>query len=111
MLHTSAVEPGTLSVLKRLMQMPALDQFSLVGGTALALRFGHRTSIDIDLFRADSINQQEIENALADEFGGDFVFEKTKITFAVFCRIQDVKIDIVRYPHQLVAPWETVDGI
>ena len=41
MLHTETVEPRTLSLLKKLMEVPSLQQFSLVGGTALALRFGH----------------------------------------------------------------------
>ena len=36
MLQTQTVEPGTLSVLKNLMKLTELNQFSLVGGTALS---------------------------------------------------------------------------
>jgi len=36
--------------LKRLMEIPFLKPFSLVGGTALALKYGHRSSVDLDLF-------------------------------------------------------------
>jgi len=50
MLHLETVEPGTFSVLERLMRIKALQPFSLVGGTALSLRYGHRTSVDLDLF-------------------------------------------------------------
>ncbi|MCK5703650.1 MAG: nucleotidyl transferase AbiEii/AbiGii toxin family protein [Cyclobacteriaceae bacterium] len=50
MLYQKAVEPNTLSLLKKLQQIPELYSFYLVGGTALALKFGHRISIDIDLF-------------------------------------------------------------
>ena len=50
MLHTKTVEPGTFSLLKELMEVPTLEHFALVGGTALALRYGHRSSIDLDLF-------------------------------------------------------------
>ncbi|MDI9563591.1 MAG: nucleotidyl transferase AbiEii/AbiGii toxin family protein [Bacteroidota bacterium] len=32
------------------MKVPALKPFSLVGGTALSLRYGHRGSMDLDLF-------------------------------------------------------------
>ena len=39
MLQTQAIEPGTLSILKALMEMPELQSFHLVGGTALALNF------------------------------------------------------------------------
>jgi len=44
MLYTEAIESGTFSVLKELMQISSLQSFSLVGGTALALRYGHRSS-------------------------------------------------------------------
>jgi len=32
------------------MEIPELKGFSLVGGTALSLLYGHRISIDLDLF-------------------------------------------------------------
>jgi hypothetical protein len=41
MLYTEAIESGTFSVLNKLMRLPSLQAFSLVGGTALALRYGH----------------------------------------------------------------------
>ena len=42
MLYFETVEPGTLSLLKELMTIPELRSFSLVGGTALSLQYGHR---------------------------------------------------------------------
>ena len=48
MQHTETVESRTLSLLKKLKVMPSLKLFALVGGTALSLRYGHRSSIDID---------------------------------------------------------------
>jgi len=50
MLHTETVESGTFSLLKELMVLPSLKPFSLVGGTSLSLRYGHRSSDDLDLF-------------------------------------------------------------
>jgi len=58
MLQYSAVEPRTLDILKGLMQIPALNDFSLVGGPALALYFGHRASVDIDLFSTNEFNNE-----------------------------------------------------
>lgn len=49
-LHTEAVPPALLDVLRHLASTPELEDFHLVGGTALALRLGHRQSVDIDLF-------------------------------------------------------------
>ncbi|MCW3074174.1 MAG: hypothetical protein JWP69_1243 [Flaviaesturariibacter sp.] len=50
MLQKHTATPELLKVLKRLMELPALDNFRLVGGTALSLMKGHRRSDDIDLF-------------------------------------------------------------
>ena len=111
MLQTSTVEPDTLSLLKRLMNVPELKGASLVGGTALALKFGHRKSIDLDLFINENFNQKEIEKALEREFKNEFVYEPTKITFVVFCNIQNIKVDIVHYPHPTINPTELVDEI
>ena len=58
MLHFETVESNTLSILNELMNMPELMEFSLVGGTALSLLYGHRISVDLDLF---SINPLKIQ--------------------------------------------------
>lgn len=50
MLHLETVTPETLDLIRKLMQEKCLEHFKLVGGTALALKLGHRTSVDIDLF-------------------------------------------------------------
>ncbi|MBI2967887.1 MAG: nucleotidyl transferase AbiEii/AbiGii toxin family protein [Bacteroidetes bacterium] len=111
MLQISAIEPRTFSVLKRLMKLHELKNFSLVGGTALALKFGHRRSVDLDLFCDKKINQQKITAGLQKEFGSDFFYEPSKIAFAVFCKIQNIKVDIVHYPHPVVKIPQTIKGI
>lgn len=49
-LHEHTVSPLLMTVLKTCMSSPVFDAFRLVGGTALSLQRGHRTSADIDLF-------------------------------------------------------------
>ena len=75
MLQTKAIESGTFSVLKDLMTLPEMNQFSLVGVTALALRFGHRSSIDIDLFFHEKFEQPLIIKALEKNFGERFEYK------------------------------------
>jgi len=99
MLHTEAVEPGTFSLLKMLMEIPSLRQFSLVGGTTLALRYGHRTSEDIDLFSHEKFNHQLIITELEDIFKHRFVYKQQNTQFGIFCFIDNVKVDIVHFPH------------
>ena len=63
MLSYETVEPRTLELLKSLMQEPAFNDMRLVGGTALALQYGHRQSIDLDFFgdlTCELENTQEI---------------------------------------------------
>lgn len=50
MLSYETIEPHTLELLKRIMSEPFFNGMRLVGGTALALQYGHRQSIDLDLF-------------------------------------------------------------
>lgn len=45
MLQTQTVEPRTLELLRKLQSELLMSSFNLVGGTALALRIGHRKSI------------------------------------------------------------------
>lgn len=49
-LHFNTVTPLLKSILEDLMQADPFASFRLVGGTALSLYYGHRMSVDIDLF-------------------------------------------------------------
>jgi predicted nucleotidyltransferase component of viral defense system len=107
MLQTKTVEPGTFSILKELMEIPSLNPFSLVGGTALALRYGHRSSEDLDLFYHEKFDQAVIVKDLESAFKKRFVYKQEHTTFGIFCFIDDIKVDIVHYPHLPIAPIET----
>ena len=111
MLHLETLEPGALAILKRLMAVPALQDYSLVGRTALALRYGHRLSVDLDLFSERKMDHAKVLKGLSKEFGGDFEYKPSKATWAVFCRVAGVKVDVVRYPHTRIAEVVEIDGI
>jgi len=111
MLHTKTVEPGTFSLLKELMEIPSLKPFSLVGGTALSLRYGHRSSEDLDLFYHEKFDQPGIVNDLESAFKQRFVYKQEHTTFGIFCFIDEIKVDIVHYPHAPIAPVEIERGI
>ncbi|MBL7905739.1 MAG: nucleotidyl transferase AbiEii/AbiGii toxin family protein [Bacteroidales bacterium] len=111
MLHPETVESGTFSLLRELMELPALAPFSLVGGTALALQFGHRSSIDIDLFYHEEFDHREIVAALEKEFGSRFDYKQQHTRFGIFCFIDNVKVDLVHYPHQQISDILIENGI
>ena len=111
MLHTETVEPGTFSLLKKLMTLRSLHPFSLVGGTALALRYGHRSSVDLDLFYHEKFDHALIENELSLEFGSDLEYESGHKQLGIFCYIQKIKVDIIYFPHTPIAEFVVEDKI
>lgn len=72
MLHIETVEPGTFSIPERLMSLEALNGFSLVGRTALSLRYGHRKSVDLDLFSVEKLDHEKITQGLKNVFKDGF---------------------------------------
>jgi len=78
MLHWNTVNKFLAASLIDLMHAPELENFRLVGGTALSLYLGHRLSIDIDLFTDApyrSVDFDSIEKFLHKKFKyvtGDF---------------------------------------
>jgi hypothetical protein len=107
MLHFNAV-PGTVNkLLLELAPSPALTGFALGGGTSLALRFGHRLSVDLDYFTLaeflpdEVFDQLRIEDAL--EIG------KAKNTLSL--EVNGVKLDLLRHHYPLLSPIEYLDGI
>ena len=98
MLQKETVEPRTLELLKELQREPLLKNFNLVGGTALALRLGHRKSIDLDLFTKEEFDLEEIKEMLIEKYNLKVSYER-KQTLKGF--INNVMIDCIRfdYPH------------
>jgi predicted nucleotidyltransferase component of viral defense system len=93
------------------MGMPSLQPFSLVGGTALSLRYGHRSSIDLDLFFHNKFDHILIETELRQIFGNEFIYEGGHKKFGIFCYIKNVKVDIVYIPQLPIAAIECEDNI
>jgi hypothetical protein len=93
------------------MKLKALQPFSLVGGTALSLRYGHRTSVDIDLFCHEKFDHEPIITTLKIEFGKGYSTESKYARWGIFCYLNDVKVDIVHNPHPLIDALEITNGI
>lgn len=111
MLHLETVEPEAFSILKELMQLPALTNFNLVGGTALSLKYGHRKSVDLDLFTTAPFENDKVFKALINYYKNNFIAEDKPAGFGIFAYIKDVKTDIIHHPYPLIRPLEEIDGI
>ena len=111
MLQISTIEPATLVVLKKMMSIPELADFSLVGGTALALRYGHRKSVDLNLFSPSEFDMDTITAALERTFPTTYQHISNN-EIGIFGYIENVKIDLVKYHfHPIIAPIIVEDGI
>lgn len=111
MLHTESVHEGTLELLEELMSLDFLKSFSLVGGTALALKFGHRISEDLDLFSIEDFDKYALLENLKNQFGERMLYEERGNVLGIFCYIDKVKVDIIKYRHPLIKPVEMFDSI
>ena len=70
MLQYGTVEPHTLDLIKELMAIPDLENLYLVGGTALALYYGHPLSINLDLFSTTDFKNEPLLPLLENKFPG-----------------------------------------
>jgi predicted nucleotidyltransferase component of viral defense system len=92
------------------MEITELQDFCLVGGTALSLMYGHRTSVDLDLFTNVTFDNTIIVQALENCFEIELDI-RTSSHFGIFCFIGDVKVDIVRFPHPVIRSTLEINGI
>ena len=67
-LHSEVCRPSLYAVLKDLMGADELQDFYLVGGTAIALHLGHRESYDVALFSSSSFNASQMTFNLTKKF-------------------------------------------
>lgn len=117
----NSMPKATEKLFKVISQMEEIKDFTLVGGTALAIHIKHRTSEDLDFF----INKNKINTALQhkiddmhsklvqlgylvsevgenDEFQQDYNISGVKITYHV-TSVTDLMQDIVKYGHINIA--------
>ena len=75
------------------------SDFGLVGGTAIALQIGHRSSIDFDLFTRSTLNHDRIRKEIRDfyEIKSILVEEPNELTLVV----EGVKITFLNYPFEI----------
>ncbi len=99
MLSYCTIAPHTLELLKHLMAAPLLDNCRLVGGTSLALQYGHRSSVDLDLF-GDIPEEDFVFIDILEQFGKVQGQKTTKLIKSFV--IDGIKVDFVNYSRY---PW------
>jgi len=108
MLYKETVAPGTLALIKELMDDELMVNFNLVGGTALSLLIGHRQSIDIDLFCDTSFDASTMAEHLQNKYQAEDI---RTLKNGIFCYIRQVKVDILAHQYPLLKPIVMDEGI
>lgn len=110
MLQESVVPSQTLELLKFLSPILADDGFYLAGGTALALRMGHRESIDLDFFTTEPFAPEQLSLKLQKLVGKiPRILQKTSGSLSL--ELCDTKLEFLLYDYQELAPREKLGGI
>ena len=99
MLSLQTVQPDTLELMRTLMRLPILSDRRIVGGTALALQYGHRRSVDLDFFGHTTEDTDELTETIREGIGQVQILSVSK-RIKVY-NIRNVKVDIVNYDY----PW------
>ena len=94
MLSYQTVNSHTLELLKKLTNEEFLSKARLVGGTALALQYGHRISIDLDFFGNIEEDNETIKEVLIN-----------------IGKLSVIKIDFVNYRYNWLDPAIEENGI
>ena len=108
MLYTNTVQPGTLGLLRQIMDFPELKGYALAGGTALALQIGHRMSVDLDFFGNEAVDKEVIIR-LMKNLGSVRPMNQTRSILIL--DVNDIKVDFVNYSYPLLLPTLQVEGI
>ena len=109
MLSLQTVLPDTLELLKVLMQQPLLKDMRLVGGTSLALQYGHRRSVDLDFFGTTTEDIDELTKMMQDCSKDLVKGGCTKRIKTYF--LNSVKVDVVNYDYKWIDEPVIEEGI
>jgi predicted nucleotidyltransferase component of viral defense system len=107
-LRKDALPEGLWDLLHRMMQTTELNDFFLVGGTALALRLGHRISVDIDLFCQSPFDSSQLLRDLDASIG---IQESSHLRNTLRGISGGIKLECISHQYPLLHPVEEVEGV
>lgn len=101
--HPEAITPKTADTLRALHACAEIGSFYLAGGTGLALRLGHRLSVDLDFFTPGRFDEEDVIQQV--ETVPDFALVERE-PHPVHATIRGIKVSLLGYPYPLLFPCE-----
>ncbi len=108
MLHRNTVTSSMMAIAQTVID--SLDKkYYLAGGTALALRIGHRTSVDLDYFINSDIDTKRLQAEIVDVFTADAVQVTFEEKNTLWLQISGVKVSFITRKEELLTPVDDVE--
>lgn len=106
-MFNKGISKDTRRSLALLGKAPWIKKFYLAGGTACALRLGHRLSFDLDFFTRADFSQKDLQKWFAQQ--GDFRLDQIKknTLLGVF---EQTKVSFFKYDYPLLAKTDLFEG-
>ena len=101
-MHKKILEQKTELIFSKIANTEIINDFYLAGGTALALQFGHRKSIDLDWFSKKPFLTDKLKKELKD-LGNLKIDSEEKDTLN--CRLDGVRLSFFEYPYKVLFPF------
>jgi hypothetical protein len=104
-MRTEILSPAQSDVLERLRALAGIEAFYLAGGTALALRMGHRRSFDFDFFTAGDFDATGLRERLRGIFGEAPVRSQAPRT--LYVDLRGVTTSFFAYDYPMLDPLDS----
>ncbi len=111
MLFKEPVTPSTLKIIQKLFSIDELNNFDLVGGTALAMQIGHRISVDIDMFSKIVFDNKQLKECLLENFQGHELTFDYEAKNTLIGSIDQIKVDFIRHSYPSIKESKAIEGI
>ena len=99
--HPEAIATAAEAALTGLRNVSLLDGFYLAGGTALALRYGHRLSRDLDFFASQAFDEERLLLGMRELSGFSLAARAPQTLHAI---VQETKVSFLGYPYPVLFP-------
>jgi hypothetical protein len=105
--HPGVITPAAQSLLSNLGKASFSSSFYLAGGTGLALRFGHRRSVDFDFFSRETYDEEALLTVLKEH--SPSVMSRAPSTLHLV--LHEIKVSFIGYPYPLLYPTDRFSGV
>lgn len=106
--YRETVDAGVERTLRDLHNVPILTSFYLAGGTGLALRLGHRRSVDLDFFLGEDFNEDYVLQKLQHLKGFALI---AKEPGTIYANIRKTKVSFIAYAYPILFPFQPFLGV